>query len=920
MKIKFDILSSAILVLVSCSCLQSCQNDDLTEVMPDRNALIAQGRYLAALNEDGTTYADDTERSKPFEAGTPYRLLAFTKPYDSTKPNDETLAGTLRFEKLATEVARNDGLHYIDIGDAPDKWLGFNAINETGLNETGGTDGLVSIDFYGFTYGDPVEGTPPANYIEMTTGGDALPSLKRTETVTDGELKDLMRGVLLNQNIETAGKVAGTGNTVAYTQSIMPFSHCFSKLRFQVSQQGDKEHLDEAGNRKPILCFKDLCVEKIEVTKTYSDGAVYLQDGQIELNGDPTSTRTLKFKESFGGKPVKVDTLNTDVGSMIIFPSDGTALRNKDDYEIGLNITVKSTVRVDIENMLRNTGSVGADGNPVIEEETGEGGVTWYKGTIEKPNIMDYTDQEHPKTLYFKQNASYMLIITFRKDAVRIITVIPQVVEWLPGEDPDGDHWQDKTYLGQPQMFDNIVWSDRNLGADHYDPMSTNFEDTIGYFYQSGRNIPYYPFDTKDYYDETAGEFTGHPDPYKKNESILANVEQYNDTRYRFYPIVDPRILNMKHQMSGWGTQGGSWGTDRTWIMESGDKPQIFIPEERPTNAYFDYMRSKSTEDKGVVSGLSCNSASGDSKNDTDWSQGQHRQPVSGSWIIPTSSDFMAIFPSTPHAGNITFRAGGWNGNPMGWGGHTNDMDAKYKVVRVTVPCYYEGMSEPTWRSENYRKAWRLLRDSSDFGTTYLEAYTGGGPDGSTQYEPDGDPEDGYASVYVISREREQDVERLTPGFTEDDYYIKEWGTIYAIKRAYTPQAYRMRWRVVCAGLFGDRKSPGLYVEICRYRCKPNARMNEETYKTYDWDHPAARLYFPICGLGDWTGNYINFGTECQYATSDEIDANGMTSALQIKITGSDAYNAYMAVIRGNKINRDFGKQIRPIMIGGGTN
>ncbi len=899
MKRKRDIGFGLLLLLAAVGCFHSCQQDAFEELIPDPETLIAQGRYVTARNAETATAAD----ALPFEINTPYRLLAFTKAY---QPGDAALAAYPRFNKVAWEGMTSGELHYISL-DQPDKWLGFAALE----GEPVGSDGLVSLDFYGFTYGKPVANRPPTDYIELdgltgetTPAAGSLASLKRTETVSaDGTtLNDLLRGELFNQNIATAGKASASS-----TQSIVPFKHCFSKLEFFTGQQPADE-VDEEGN--PLPTFPDIQLEKVEVTGTYLQGSVYLQDGKVELLGDPAG-RPLAFNDQYKGA---VTIKDVKIGEMLVFPSDGSALKNADKadgYSVGLNITVKSKNRTNIEKFLANTHS------PNQITEVTENGTTYYRGTIVKTHILDNFNEG--AELHFKQNTRYELVIRFQKDDVRIITVIPQVEEWLPGEGTPADPWQDQA-MGQPQMFDNIVWSDRNLGADHYDPFGENFEKTIGYFYQSGRNIPYYPFDTENYYQD--GKFTGHPDPYKKNESILADVEPYGSTSYRFYPIVDPEILNMKNQMAGWGSQG-SQGSNRTWTMEYWDKPQLYIPEKKPTDASFDFIRSKGQ----FASGLSNNSnpevptpEPGKEKCDMDWSQGQHRQPVAGLWVIPSSSDFLSIFPSTPHAGNITFRAGGWNNNPMSWGGEKNDMDAKYKVVRVTVPFYYEGMSEPTGRSENYRKAWRLLRDSSDFGTTCLEAYTTAGPNKDTSVEPDGDPEDGYASVYVISREREQDVEGLPAGLSKSDYYIQEWGTIYAIKRAYTPQAYRMRWRVICAGLFGERKSPGLYVEICRYRCKPNdaKKMNETEYKEFDWDHPAARLYFPICGLGDWTGAYINFGTECQYATCDKI-VNGNTSALQIKITGHDAYNAYMAVIREPIINRDFGRQIRPIR-GGAIN
>ncbi len=895
---KHNILSAALLLMVAGVCFQSCQQDDLGEKAPNRETLIKQGKYLTARSAESVASLEDPDRSKWFEIGTPYRMLAFTKPYDSTDTGNETnTVNHPRFNKVTWEDETARHLRFINISAEPDKWFGFSAID----GETGGDDGLVSLDFYGFTYGYKENRTPDYIPIEGLTGETitettVLTTLKHQENVgDDGTLKDLKWGRLFNQNIVTAGQYASTA-----TQSIMPFTHSFSQLLFYVVQEKEEEP-DENGN--PIPCFGEISIKSVKVTGTYETGYVYLHDGRVELPADDNAKvdRELQFNEKFSGA---VTTQQIEMGTMIVYPSDGNSLTNmKDGYTVGLEITVSGKDKATIEKFLANTNPEGST-NQVTGNDT-----DGWTGTIVKNSIIN---NKTNTTLHFRQNTQYALVLSFQKDAVRIITVIPQIVDWLPGEGSAEDPWQEQA-MGQPQMFDNIVWSDRNIGADHYDPLGENFEDVIGYFYQSGRNIPYYPFDSDKYFDVASQTYTSHPNPTPedKHNSILADVKSYRSTRHRFYPIVDTNLLRMKHQMSGRGTQEGNKGTDRTWMIESTDKPQMFIPETMPTDAYFDFMRGKN------------NSTSGLGSYDMQWDKDSRNQPLSGSWVIPTSKDFMTIFPSTPHAGNITFRKGGPNSTPMDWGTTTNDMDQRYTTLRVTVPCYYKDMPEPTGRSANYLNAWKTLRDNEDAGTTRRDAYSDGwGPDSGNniKQEPDGDPEDGYASVYVISRAEPQSVESLDATLLNDSrFYIKSWGTIYAIKRVYTAQAYRMRWRVVCAGVFGSEHSPGLYVEICRYRCEPTDRMNEQNYMTdYDWEHPAARIYFPICGLGDWTGNYINFGTECQYATSDPI-VNGKTTALQIKITGDNAYNAYMAVITKNAVNRDFGKQIRPIL-GGGIN
>ncbi len=901
---KCNILSGALLLLVSGGCFQSCQEDELVIKIPDKETLIAEGKYLTARSDDSFKVVDPTDRPKPFPVGTPYRLLAFSKAYDENNSDDETPATHLRFNKVAWEgkYPENDaaeGMRYINVDSDPDKWFGFSALEG---EDAGGTNGLVSLDYYGFTYGVKAD---TVNYIELNMDADgnlsALGEITRSDSVVDGNLADLMRGVLLNQNIKTAGKTKANDGTLSdnrYAQSIMQYKHCFSKLHFQVSQQGDESNLDENGD--PTPCFENLYVDRIDVTGTYGEGSVYLQSGKVKIAGD-TCSRTLKFDPAFEDNSRKVGLTNSEVGEMILFPSDGSSLVDMPDgYDIGLKITVKSTVKHDIENMLANTGGPDIPRYD-IREVVDAAGVTWYYGTIVKPFVLDYYVEN--KHLQLRQDAAYMLIIIFQKDAVRIITVIPMVEEWLPGEGTPDVPWEEQ-YLGQPQMFDNVVWSDRNLGADHYDPRTDVYELTVGYFYQAGRNIPYYPFDPA-----IADPING-PDFSRINKQELSNqdtewtsshgVDTDNEgkkhgSRFKFFPIVDKEILNMNRNKDG-TLANWTYVAPKYNPAYSDNLPQLYIPEKKPEKEYYNFY-------DGIWNAEVMN-----------WQRGPQYQPVAGVWEIPSVKQFMTIFPSTPHAGNITMKTGGDNNNPMTWG---DDWDNKTtsKTLRVTIPFYKPGMAKPTDRSK-YAEAWQILDDHKDPGTTHLTDYTSGSPESYTWLEPDGDPDDGFASAYVISRE--EGSKYSLSGYVKDEteFSVREWGTIYAIKRIYTPQAYRMRWRALIAKK--DTRNPCIYLEICRYRCTENDTLTETCYKNYDWDHPAATLYFPICGLGDYTGQYINFGTECQYAASDSIEGD-KASAVQIKITGNRAMNSYIAVIK-SCFNRNFGMQIRPVVQGGVVN
>jgi len=867
---KSHIFTDVLLFILAGGCLQACRQDGFGETHPDDpETLIAQGRYLAARNAEIAAALQDPNKASWFEENTPYRLLAFTKPYDESDSGNETNSvNHPRFNRVAWEGATSDGLRFINIGNDPDKWFGFSALeNETGDDKRN----FVSLDFYGFTYGKKTERHPSnyPDYIELDDlPGETLPAkplsaLKRTEVVADGVLNDLMRGVLPNQNIATVNAIRNG------TQSVMPFTHCFSKLRFKVLQQKD-----EAG----VPCFKDIAVTNVTLTNTFSRGAVYLQSGKVEL--DPTLDPKLRRRELKLTSTANVTTEEVGIGEMLVFPSDGDALTDKmpDGYDVGLEITVTSSEKADMENFLRNTG-----GDPTAVTQGADG--KW-SGKIVKEHIIDsYTN----KTLHFKPNTIYPLVIWFVKDAVRIITVVPLVEPWLPGEDPDGDQWEEQA-LGTPQMFDNVVWSDRNLGADHFDPTDgANFEYTAGYFFQGGRNIPYYPFKYRD----------GTPDFAAVNKQhFIDQMTDWGKSGFRFYPIVDKDILRMT---------GNS-----NWVMYPTGTPQISIPESMPENAYFDFMVANGNNNSGLPA-----------EQDMHWEQGSKNQPVAGFWKIPSAREFMTIFPSTPHAGNIAFNKVGGQSQLHDWGcDGVDEPDYQMEgtdVLRVTVPYYTSDMTDGDKPADGRAAAWETLHSHRDEGTTHREKYIYNGVDGNpgncTKYEPDGDPEPGYASVYIISRAGEDEM-KLSDEFlaradngSKKRFVVRSWGTIYAIKRIYTPQAYRMRWRTVIAK--EGTMNPCIYIEICRYRCEEDDELTEANYKSYDWDHPAARIYFPVCGMGDYTGEYINFGMECVYATSDPI-VNGKTNALQIKITGNNASNAFIAVVKG-QTNRNFGMQIRPV-------
>lgn len=88
------------------------------------------------------------------------------------------------------------------------------------------------------------------------------------------------------------------------------------------------------------------------------------------------------------------------------------------------------------------------------------------------------------KKLHFQQNHEYTLSVAVLKNDVRIVTVTPKTYDWI---DVDLGN---VAYFGQPVYFGGLMWMDRNLGAKSAD-CDNDWYNTIGYYYQHGRNIPY---------------------------------------------------------------------------------------------------------------------------------------------------------------------------------------------------------------------------------------------------------------------------------------------------------------------------------------------------------------------------------------------------------------------------------------------
>lgn len=797
-----------------------------------------------------------------FQEGTAYKLVMFTKGFEATDTSQPVLIGdpVLRYNGLATETALST-FQYLVVNDdrhINNDWFSFRSlepIDDATKTETG----RRSISFYGFTYGEE-------NAPELDT--DAY---TRTEEVDgNGELKDLMWGILVDQNDATAEFPCE-----------IPFRHAFSRLEFKVSQLESET--------EPGKGMYALGIESIAVTGTYKSGTVDLFTGKTTLDegnryadeGRALSKISVDYdleKHEY----IAVDTPDS-LGAMIVFPSAAESLSGGvGEYTIGLKITLKGT-QEEVEKLV-GTATQSSSG----DYYTGEYIVKQVYSSVYGGNGLTSDGSIAASPLYLQAGSKYTLHIVLMKDEVRVVTVVPSKVEWLPGETEKDENYVDQPFstevVGQPIFFDNTMWMDRNLGANEADP-GGDYNQTIGYYYQNNRNIPYWPYRT-DYYGFGDKK---RPTPEARFDSAndLSKIfSSWDSPRYRVYPVIDTDAMKADKNRDSWYV----------------------------TNSNITYLTTlqKSTEYTGTYIFFAGNGNTpwtgnkwGGADSGVDY---RKNQPAPPGYALPTQEQFQSIFPTTVFAGNITFLKLRYDGND--WYGCVNNnnnmplpINSDITKLRICVPFYKDGWN--TRGFDEYYSKWEKLNDPGQYplypSYYYNSQHT---PYSYIDREPDGDPSPGYCSVYIISREG-NDKGSITS--LSSNYTTKEWGTIYGIKKVGTTEAYRMRWKVRNA----DEKNeePRLYVEVCMYSCTKDDNLTVDNFRNYDWEHPVSQMFFPLCGEVEGrnggsgpAAGFSSYGSAVLYATDSD-------AALHIKITGSNPQNQYMSVV-SNEIQTN-AKQIR---------
>lgn len=848
------LLCAALMVAGTAAC-----SDDWLSGADTSNGSSEEGQ-VAAVKLEGN---GEVGSRSAFQAGTAYKLVMFTKGFEATDTSQPVLIGdpVLRYNGLATETALST-FQYLVVNDdrhINNDWFSFRSlepIDDATKTETG----RRSISFYGFTYGEE-------NAPELDT--DAY---TRTEEVDgNGELKDLMWGILVDQNDATAEFPCE-----------IPFRHAFSQLEFKVSQL-ESETVAGQGMYK-------LGIERIAVTGTYKSGTVDLFTGKTKLNdgnkyGD--EGRALpKMSVDYDLENKYIAVGNPDsLGAMIVFPSAAESLSDgvDEEYTIGLKITLKGKDKAEVEKLVGTGNATPSSsdnyyiGDYIVEQV--------YSSVYGGDDPTDDNGSIAASPLYLQAGSKYTLHIVLMKDEVRVVTVVPSKVEWLPGEtetDKDGNENTFSTeVVGQPVFFDNTMWMDRNLGANEADP-GGNYNQTIGYYYQNNRNIPYWPYKISSFQDLN----TKRPTPEDRYLDDFSTFSKWGNPQYKVYPVIDETVMNSDPHKTKWRI-----GSDNI-----------------NQKSYFTTLQ-KTIDDSGSYIFFSGNAnIPWSNRSNNSWEE-RDNQPAPPGYALPTQEQFQSIFPTTVFAGNITFLKMYDTGTD--WNGETS-MDGSQKQIRICVPFYKDTDNNNADNNTVYYRKWESLQDpgaspgeQSYYYNNWEWEYQG--PHYYRNKEPNGDPSAGYCSVYIISRMYEDEIGKIS----NEEYRTKEWGTIYGIKKIGTTEAYRMRWKVKNADKTGT--DPRLYVEVCMYSCTKDDNLTLDNYRNYDWTHPVSQMFFPLCGEVEgrsntsnniWVGaGFSSYGSAVLYAT-----ATG-DAALHIKITGDNPQNQYMSVV-SNEVQTN-AKQIR---------
>ena len=573
----------------------------------------------------------------------------------------------------------------------------------------------------------------------------------------------------------------------------MEFRHAMARLNFEILKQDETSDSDKK--------LENVVLKKVVLKGSAADASFNLDTKTWEYGESDVADRLVY--ENTDGLKVKTTAEMLKDGEdeidMLVIPNSG---------QLTLQVTLD------------------LDGNP---------------GTADD-KVVDYVlTASETELLSISPNHRYTLSIAVLKNDVRIVTVTPKVYEWI-----DIDLGEEKIYLGQPVYFGGLMWMDRNLGATSAD-CENDWYNTIGYYYQHGRNIPYI-LDV----DVWKTHFKS-----KTGQDHLNFDEQSAPVKFQFpyglvYTLDDKGrkvtdVLDLQYEFKVYeeiAINPGDVGKDYRFIL--GLSPNLAIAShswavqktDAASNRYY-YVNNDVNTTRYYYKE--------DPRNDTYWSSDVENQPCPKGWRLPTREDLYGFMPE--YTGSMTWQSSYAKGTPL-------------KATTSGSPDFYYSAT-----------------DGNPFDRSYTWKY--------------------FAGKFDVNEDVSSAVEYSDPEPTN-------LGRVYGIKYEGTDKAYRVLFEQIRAKT-DDDDSERLYVRVSRFNASADDvfEMNGSQWNLhkFDWSTPVEYMDFPLCGFFDSYGYIDDFGDGCIMRISDS-DGEGRNWTIYLR-------NAYRGVSVGATSCRTLGDQIR---------
>lgn len=458
-------------------------------------------------------------------------------------------------------------------------------------------------------------------------------------------LTDIMWAKKENQTYKNSGTIE------------MPFKHTLSKLNLYVMKNAEEtEAVTLTG-----ISLTDYPSGSLDIgTGRYVTGDNDQRNHSVNILNSASQTVTTSA--------TRVTNADVEVAPMV-FPTRKSA--QGDIANHALRIKVEVTV-----------------GNAAIKQET------------KITTVLAEEPQAPEAPFNFKSNHEYDVVITVTRNSL-VVTVVPRLYDWIPDEEIKVD-----SDVNGSMTVGGITWMDRNLGASSGNPLAGDqaWEDSRGYFYQFGRNIPYY---------------------------IKTKFEDKNGIIY--------------------APSNGNWYLEESCPYPYIPGHMIDEPSTQPSKNTAQYPKEPSKEYNFIYGKKYWDNKLSDASR-SNW-ENTDNHPCPKGWRIPTRDEFQLIIPKTAKAGDIPFN--------LDHGKNSTDNDGKtYIETEEDDPesksnSIYVGVKKGTWDATNVgiTNSIYALKRQGDNDAYYLRWHIERSgiyeiPNNNNTDEK-GDP---YRNVLVISR------------------------------------------------------------------------------------------------------------------------------------------------------------------------